>query len=76
MNFSQLFGSEWESIEVVRLKPFSFRSEMKCLRFFMEAVGDLRLFDYTNAISSKILMNLVVQKLYTKESENLFEWYF
>ena len=60
MNFSQLLA-EWESIRSSEITPSSFRNETKCLRFLMEAVGDLRLSDYTTQLVQKYLMNLAVQ---------------
>lgn len=60
MPFSQLLA-EWEVIRASEIKPSSFRSEMKYLRFFMEAVGDLRLSDYTTQLIQAYLMSLDIQ---------------
>ena len=60
MPFSQLLA-EWEVIRASEIKPSSFRSEMKCLKFFMDAVGDLRLSDYTTQLIQTYLMSLDVQ---------------
>ena len=58
--FSQLLA-EWEVIRASEIKPSSFRSEMKCLKFFMDAVGDLRLSDYTTQLIQTYLMSLDIQ---------------
>ena len=60
MPFSQLLA-EWEVIRASEIKPSSFRSEMKCLKFFMDAVGDLRLSDYTTQLIQTYLMSLDIQ---------------
>ena len=60
MSFGQLL-TEWETIRGGEIKPSSFKSEMKCLRFFMEAVGDLRLSDYTTQLIQAYLMSLDIQ---------------
>ncbi|WP_048764154.1 tyrosine-type recombinase/integrase [Streptococcus cristatus] len=59
-SFSQLLA-EWEVIRASEIKPSSFRSEMKCLKFFMDAVGDLRLSDYTTQLIQTYLMSLDIQ---------------
>ena len=60
MPFSQLLA-EWEVIRASEIKPSSFRSEMKCLKLFMDAVGDLRLSDYTTQLIQTYLMSLDIQ---------------
>ena len=56
--FSQLLA-EWEIIRASEIKPSSFKSEMKCLKFFMDSVGDLRLSDIQNSTrkNRKIYLN-------------------
>lgn len=58
--FSQLLA-EWEVIRASEIKPSSFKSEMKCLKFFMDSVGDLRLSDYTTQSIQTYLMSLDIQ---------------
>lgn len=58
--FSQLLA-EWEIIRASEIKPSSFKSEMKCLKFFMDSVGDLRLSDYTTQSIQTYLMSLDIQ---------------
>ena len=58
--FSQLLA-EWKTIRASEIKPSSFRSEMKCLQFFADAVGDLKLSEYTTQQIQSYLMSLNVE---------------
>jgi intTn5276 protein len=58
--FSQLLA-EWKTIRASEIKSSSFRSEMKCLQFFADAVGDLKLSEYTTQQIQSYLMSLNVE---------------
>ncbi|HEM6145336.1 TPA: site-specific integrase [Streptococcus suis] len=77
MTFSQLL-EEWYNVRKSEIKPASLKSEMSCLRYFMEEVGDLKLSDYTTSQIQSYLMGLKIENSTRKNRKiylNAIFWY-
>ena len=70
ITFSQLL-EEWKNIRQNEIKPASFKSEMNCLRYFIETVGDLKLSEYTTQVVQSYLMSLNIANL-TRKNRKIY----
>lgn len=68
--FSQLL-EEWKQVRISEIKPASFKSEINCLTYFMNDVGDLKLSEYTTQMIQTYLMGLNIANV-TRKNRKIY----
>ena len=68
--FSQLL-EEWKRVRKTEIKPASFNSEINCLTYFMNDVGDLKLSEYTTQMIQSYLMSLNIANV-TRKNRKIY----